>query len=283
MRDDFGILILTHGRADSMQTLRTLKRGNYTGKWFMVIDDEDKTAERYYELYGKDRVIMFNKQAVIDRTDTADTFGEHRAIIFARNESFNIAKKLGLKYFLMLDDDYTGIDFRFVKGESLKAKSCKQLDRLFEDMIEFLETSNALTVALCQGGDFIGGANGKRFHEKVIRKAMNSFFCRTDRPFEFVGTMNEDVTMYTTLGSRGELIMSITEAAIVQSETQSLKGGMSEAYSDSGTYRKAFYTVMAMPSCVKIDMMGSKHRRIHHKVLWDRCVPKIINEKYKKG
>ena len=92
-------------------------------------------------------------------------------------------------------------------------------------MIEFLESSDALTVAFCQAGDFIGGVNGKRFGEKVIRKAMNTFFCRTDRPFQFVGTMNEDVTMYTTLGSRGALIMSITDCAIIQAATQGTKGG----------------------------------------------------------
>lgn len=284
MRDDFAVLILTHGRADKVVTLKNvLKEGRYTGKWYMVLDNEDDQAADYMNRYGNDHVVIFDKQAVDDWTDTADTFHEHRAILYARNQSFNIARDLGLKYFLMFDDDYTGLDHRYIEHGKLKAKKCVQLDRLFTDMVDFLESTGALTVAFCQAGDFIGGVKGKRFSEKVVRKAMNSFFCRTDRPFQFVGTMNEDVTMYTTLGSRGALIMSITDCAIIQAATQKTKGGMSEAYADGGTFLKSFYSVMSMPSAVKVSMLNSSHKRIHHKINWTCCVPKIINEKYRKG
>lgn len=284
MRDDFAVFILTHGRADKVVTLkRVLQAGNYTGKWYMVIDNEDDQADAYIKKYGREHVVIFDKQAVDDWTDTADNFHEHRAIIYARNQSFYIAQELGLKYFLMLDDDYTGLNHRYIENGKLKAKRVVQLDRLFEDMIRFLEDSNALTIAFCQAGDFIGGVDGKRFKEKVIRKAMNSFFCWADRPFQFVGTMNEDVTMYTTLGSRGELIMSITDCAIIQNATQGTRGGMSEAYADGGTFLKSFYTVMSMPSAVRVEMLNSAHKRIHHKINWTCCVPKILNEKYRKG
>lgn len=282
MRDDFAVFILTHGRADKVVTMRgVLEAGNYSGKWYMILDDEDEQADDYIKRYGRDHVVIFNKQEVDDWTDTADTFHEHRAIIYARNQSFYIAQQLGLKYFLMFDDDYTGLHHRYIENGKLKAKKCSQLDRLFEDMIEFLDSSDALTVAFCQAGDFIGGAY-VRFGEKIVRKAMNSFFCRADRPFQFVGTMNEDVTMYTMLGSRGELIMSITDCAIIQAATQGTKGGMSEAYADGGTFLKSFYSVMAMPSCVQVRMLNSAHKRIHHKINWTCCVPKIINEKYRK-
>lgn len=47
-------------------------------------------------------------------------------------------------------------------------------------------------------------------------------------------------------------------------------------------YLKTFYTVIFSPSCTKVGMMGDKHKRIHHMIDWDRCVPKILNEKWKK-
>lgn len=282
MRDDFGILILTHGRADKMLTMKgVIQPGNYTGKWYMVLDNEDDQYQEYVNRFGIDHIYVFDKSEVAEWTDTADNFNEHRAIIYARNQSFYIAQELGLKYFLMLDDDYSGMAYRYVEDGKLKAKRVTDLDRLCEDMIQFLEDSGAMTVAFCQAGDFIGGAQCRRFHERCIRKAMNSFFCKADAPFEFIGTMNEDVTMYTTNGSRGKKIFSITDIAIIQASTQSISGGMSEAYSESGTYLKAFYTVMAMPGAVKVDMMHSAHARIHHKVNWNRCVPKIINEKWR--
>ncbi len=94
--------------------------------------------------------------------------------------------------------------------------------------------------------------------------------------------MNEDVTTYTTLGSRGELFFTFVDVHIIQIPTQSLGGGMTAAYRESGTYLKTFYSVMSMPSCIKVGMMYSKNSRIHHRIDWECCVPKILNEKYRK-
>lgn len=76
--------------------------------------------------------------------------------------------------------------------------------------------------------------------------------------------------------------MTFTACQIIQIQTQTLKGGMTDAYKESGTYLKSFYSVLSMPSAVKIYMMYSKYNRIHSRVDWDLCVPKIMNEKYRK-
>lgn len=107
MRDDFAVFILTHGRADNVITLRSLKEANYTGKYYLVVDNQDSDVDKYISKYGKDKVIVFDKKDVASRTDTGDNFGEMSAVIFARNACFEIAKELELKYFLELDDDYT--------------------------------------------------------------------------------------------------------------------------------------------------------------------------------
>ena len=117
MRDSFAVFILTHGRADNVVTMRTLQRQGYSGKWYMVIDDEDDMADDYRRNFGEEHVIQFCKQEAVDRTDTMDNQNEHRAIVYARNESYRIARELGLTYFLMLDDDYTSIMFRFGDGK----------------------------------------------------------------------------------------------------------------------------------------------------------------------
>ena len=110
MRSDFAVFILTHGRADNVVTVPAIKKAGYTGKIYFIIDDEDEQAEEYKKNFGADRVIIFDKQAAYDRADTMDNFNDHRAIIYARNECWRIAEELGLKYFLMLDDDYKSID-----------------------------------------------------------------------------------------------------------------------------------------------------------------------------
>lgn len=283
MRDDFAVFVLTHGRADTVLTKKTLDGQGYTGKIYYIVDSEDDQIEKYKANFGAENVIVFDKQKAVDRTDTMDSFNEHRAIVYARNECFRIAKKLGLTYFLELDDDYTRVEYRYIYGGKLKVTRQKDLGSVFDWMIDFLDASGAKTVALAQGGDFVGGAGGGNFGKGCARKAMNSFFFRTDNPVEFRGTMNEDVVTYTTEGSRGNLFLTYTKMMIKQAPTQSIKGGMSEAYLDCGTYLKSFYAVMSMPSAVKVGLMTSGHSRIHHRISWNNCVPKIISEKWRRN
>ena len=283
MKDDFAVFIITHGRANNISTLRPLEIGHYSGKLYFLIDNEDDQADEYKRLYGENNVIVFDKQKAFDECDTMDLTGEKKAIIFARNAIFDIARNLGLRYFLMLEDDYTDIMFRFPDGKKLGYVSCFNLDELFSAMIEFLNVSGARAIAFAQGGDFIGGINSDTFKKGLLRKCMNSFFCDVDKPIQFRGTMNEDVTAYTTLGSRGELFFTVCNANIVQKLSQSVSGGMTAVYKDSGTYSKTFYSIMSMPSCIKVSQIGTEHHRIHHRIFWENCVPKIINERWKKN
>ena len=283
MNEKFAVFILSHGRPNNVITLNTLKKCGYTGEWYIVIDNEDDTAEEYYKNFGRERVIMFDKLQIAQTFDTADTFEDRRTIVYARNACFDIAKQVGVKYFLELDDDYTGFMHRYIDDQKLRSVLTKNLDRIFEMMVKFMDDTGAITVAFAQGGDLIGGVSNKNFHKKVLRKAMNSFFCDVDKPFQFLGRVNEDVNTYTLLGQQGKLIMSISEFMLNQKQTQSNAGGMTSTYLDNGTYVKSFYSVMYSPSCVKVAMMGEKHKRMHHQVNWDTCTPKILNEKHKKG
>lgn len=278
--DDFAVFILTHGRADKVRTVKALERGNYTGKYYIVIDSGDDQADKYYKKYG-DKVLMFDK-AKVKPFDLADNFNKLGVVVFARNVCFEFAQKLNIKYFLELDDDYIRFEYRTVKGGHYNTVRCLQLDRLFQAMINFLETSGALTVAFAQGGDVVGGVNNKRIYKRVLRKAMNTFFCTMDRPFQFVGRINEDVNSYTSFGKVGKLLFTVMDVDIVQVQSQKSKGGMTELYLDTGTYLKSFYPVMISPSCVKIKAMGETHMRLHHSINWDRCVQKILSERYKK-
>lgn len=280
----FVAFVLSHGRAGNVKTIRTLRRSGYTGKIIIVIDDEDTMEDDYKRIYGKENVVVFDKLDISRRYDTMDNFDERRTVFYARNACFEIAEKLGYKYFLELDDDYTQLVFKIVENGKFKSKGVKEADTLFDSMIDFMNVSGAYTVAFAQGGDFIGGKDNGRFKKKIIRKAMNTFFCRTDRKFDFIGRVNEDVNTYCYNGIIGNLIMTYTDVAIEQGTTQKQTGGMTEQYLDSGTYLKSFYTVMCCPSCVYISMMGGskKSMRLHHMVEWNYCTPKILSDKYKK-
>ena len=206
-----------------------------------------------------------------------------RAIVYARNACFDIAKDLGYKYFLELDDDYTKFRQRFLKENGqFGSWYLKDFDAVVDCMLEFLETSGALTVAFAQTGDFIGGSSSKVFKDKLARKAMNSFFCKTENKFDFIGRINEDVNTYVNLGSRGHLFFTVSDMSLDQVQTQYHKGGMTELYLNAGTYVKSFFTIISNPSSVKLYTVGSSHKRMHHLIDWPTAVPKIISSHYKK-
>jgi len=279
--NDFVVFILSNGRPNGIYTLKTLRKYGYTGKVVFVCDNEDKELSEYFHKY-KD-VEVFDKKRVASQIDEGDNFQDRRAIIYARNVCFEIAEKLGYKYFIEMDDDYTYFEYRIYNEESQKPKKIQNLDNVFYLLLDFYKKTPFYTLSMAQGGDFIGGKNNKMAKKPTIyRKCMNSFICSTDRKFQFVGRINEDVNTYTKKQSIGLLMGTIPMIALGQKTTQSNKGGMTDLYLDSGTYVKSFYTVMYSPSCCTIAPMGDKHMRLHHRINWDCAVPKIISEDLKK-
>ena len=284
MLDDFAVFILSHGRADNVITYKTLQRAGYTGQVYIIIDNEDKQADKYYQNFG-DKVIMFDKAAEAEKTDTGDNFPERNTVLFARNACFDIAERLGLEYFVVLDDDYN--DFRYKIKENLQyngGQIIKSGDFIISKLLEYYKSIDCASLAIAQGGDFIGGA-GNDIHESLNRrrKAMNFWVLSTKRKYQYISRMNDDVSTYVMLGNRGELFLTFPLLAVQQHETQSNAGGLSDMYNKFGTYVKSFYTVMYQPSSVRVDVMRSHiHERLHHVIDWDCTVPCIISEDFRK-
>jgi len=282
MREDFCAFILTHGRPDKMHTFRTLRSHGYSGKVFIVIDDEDEDGEEYKRIYG-DAVLVFSKDEVGRFTDPFDNFPDRRTALWARNACWDLAQQMGCRYFIQLDDDYVSwrhrrFGERFTKhsmGHEYHGWNIKNLDLIFNALVRLLETTHIKTVALSQGGDH-GSTDLNR--PRFLRKAMNSFVCDTQKPFLFRGRINDDVNTYVSLGRTGDLFFTDMQLQLDQIKTQTNPGGMTELYLDSGTYVKSFYTVMAAPSCTTVGLMGSLHLRFHHKINWRKAVPLIIPE-----
>lgn len=281
--DKFCAFILTHGRPDRVYTLKTLQKSGYTGPVYLVVDDEDEARGEYVARYG-DRVLMFSKREIAATFDEGDNFKDRRTIIYARNACFELAKKVGCTYFMQLDDDYTNINYKFNSALEAGEWQVKDLDSVLDSLLDYYRATPALSIAMAQNGDFLGGNKCTTFAKRIrpMRKCMNTFICSTERPFQFVGRINEDVNTYTALARRGALFLTVPNVSIIQKQTQSNAGGMTELYRDSGTYVKSFYSVMYAPSCVKIGEMGHTHKRLHHRVVWRNTCAMIIEARHRK-
>lgn len=286
MRDDFCAFILTHGRPDKVVTYDLIRRRGYTGKVYIVIDDEDTTGDEYRRLYG-DQVLTFSKNEIASFTDQYDNFTDRRAILWARNACWKLAQDVDCRYFIQLDDDYHGMMYRLAGKREPQGNvvwrgwSIHSLDEVWEALVRFIETTPTDTICMSQGGDHFGGDQGDT-SIKMKRKAMNSFVLDRNNPFLFSGRINEDVNTYVGLGRQGKLFFTHMSLQLDQQATQTSSGGMTELYLHSGTYVKSFYSVITAPSCVTIRSMGRMNRRLHHSIQWDNAVPVVISETHRK-
>lgn len=282
MENNFVIFIISNSRPNNIITIKTLIEAGLTIPYYIVVDNEDNTINNYIDIY-KDKVIVFDKKKYYNNIDNFNNLGVYRSTTYARNACFDIAKDLQKEYFLVLDDDYTEFKFRINKNLNhpfgfFKIK--KNIDNILFDTLNYYIRTDCKSICFSQGGDWFGGE--KQFGLPPKRKAMNSFFCSVNRRFDFFSTLNEDVNTYIGLGKTGNVFLTIPFIQLDQMPTQNNKGGMSDAYINSGTYTKSFYTVMLRPDCTKVSLMGRTNKRFHHLIDWSIAVPKIIDKKYKK-
>lgn len=271
------IYIISHGRANKVQTLKTLIKQNCTIPIYIVCSSDDKELFLYQEKY-KDLVLVFDKKKY-EYLNTMDNFQNQKIAIYAREACFDFAKEQGYKYFYQFDDDYTTFSFKFKSNGFYKETKIKNITNTLFFILDFFAKTNIQCVAMAQNGDFIGGGSGS-MGEKIYlkRKAMNTFLFKTDNKISFIGSMNADVNTYLRYGNIGNLYLQVNQVSINQETTQKNKNGLTDIYKQYGTYVKSFYSVMINPSAVKISLMGTKHRRLHHKINNNKAYPLILSE-----
>jgi len=277
----FAVFVLTHGRAKTISTIDALLRQGYTGDYYVVIDNEDNDEQLYREKFG-DHIIQFNKKEYADKLDSGDLDTDRRIGVLARNFIQDEAKRLGYKYHLQLDDDIISFLLRCERDGSLRAITTKNIDKAFDALLEYMDECDFTSLSLGSGQYCLGGVSSNNWKKGMIPKTMTTFFMRADKIRYFKFRMNDDITTSCLNNMVGDMYYTIMQFQQRNRYTQSESGGMTEIYRDNGTYRKSFYTVMAIPSASKISVEGVKNLRIHHNINFDNVVPRIISDKYRK-
>lgn len=275
---DFAVFILSHGRADTITTYKALRDGGYTGRTYVVIDNEDDQEDLYRQKFGDD-IIQFDKRDYLEKTELGDLDTDRRIGVFARNFIQDEAKRLGYKFHLQLDDDVHGFTYRFAQGKVLRALHCSHLDEVFSGMVEYMKETPITSLSFALSAYNMGGVDGS-IKEGMTRKTMTTFLMRADDLQYFHMRMNDDITTSLINGMRGKLYYSYLPIEVEVDKTQVKAGGMTDIYQKNGTYRKSFYSVMCCPSCVKVSAMGITDYRIHHTISWNNAVPKLLSERW---
>lgn len=274
----FAVFILSHGRAGDVKTLRTLKRSGYTGKVFIVVDNEDLMEEDYKRIYGKSSVLVFDKKEWKERTDTITNEKGYDSPVYARNFISWYAEENGYDCYMMLDDDISSFSIRYESEGRLKSCKLMNADLYFSSVMDFMETnSNILCVGTGNAGSYVGGANGKFSNGLHIGDFSQSLIC--NRRMEFKGIFNEDENMSVIEGMRGNLCVSDLHVSHSSPKRKSNRGRLKKEYDRANDYYINMFSVVCCPSCCYIiSGKNGLKLRVHR----GNQFPKIISERYKK-
>lgn len=277
MGNNFAVFILSHGRANNIDTLKTLRRANYSGKWFIVVDNQDDMLGEYKREY-KNKVIVFDKEEWMNKTDTVTNEKEFASPVFARNFISCYATENGYEYYLMIDDDIKSLNIRYIKGEKLKSTTLNNFNVWIEQVINMLSKNNhILCIGTGNAGSYIGGPKGKYSNRVYIGdfSQVALFHGRC----EFKGIFNEDENVCLLEANKGRVAMLDLNVSHASPKRKSNKGGLKEEYNKTNDYFIAMCSFIVHPSACRIV---TKKGKIQLRITRNYQCPKVVNERYKK-
>lgn len=246
--NECAIFILSNGRPDKVKTYDYLKT-SFSGDVYILCDDQDETLPYYKDKFGS-KVIVFDKDEWVKKSDPMDNFNSKKSVLYARNAVFEIAAAMGYRYFAMADDDIKDLQFRYEHDGKLLAKPVSNLDKVIDYIVQLMSATAISYFSFGTDKNFIGGVQNRNFQKKVIDKVYNFIICKSGQQHSYKGIMNEDEIHNVISLSTGVLLKSLTAIQIVMEPVGKAEtGGNSETYKENGYYSftRNFYPIIACP------------------------------------
>lgn len=278
----YAVFITTHGRPDRVYSYEALRKGGYTGRIYVVVDDKDITLPEYRAKYKTD-LIVYNKQACMDNCDTVIHTTQDKSVTYPRIAVEELAKEFGLDTFIVMDDDITSLRYRWIEGSKVRSKTVNfGLDKAFHYMLSYIKKNNIAVSSFVDMMFYISGISGVEKKITERREAYQIFLRNTDYPIDWIGVMRQDMLTNSVTSQRGYLwwtLPFISYDAVPMNETGRNEGGMIDAYKEYNEYKRSFLGVIVAPASLSV---GNNKSRI--KILWDKSCsyPMIISGRYKK-
>lgn len=274
---DFCVFIISHGRADRVETYDTLRRGGYTGKICVVIDNEDAQYERYKERF--DDVLCFTKQALIDVTDTVG-LRRRASATYARNYVEIYARVNKIVSYAIMDDDIVALRYKWLEGDTVRSLQVTGgLDEVFRAYSEFIVNNNIATTSFGTVMFYVGGAGnlGKRITD--LRETYQIHIRNTKFDVDWISIINEDIITEILTAQQGYIWWSLPFIVYDAVAMNDKSGGVKDAYDTITPFERAFLATIVHPDCCKPGYSHGKMRIIQNR---KASYPMIISSRYKK-
>ena len=273
---NYAVFICTHGRAYTQTTWKVLRECGYTGHIVLVTDNEDdnKAYQDFIENEHDEFLYhhIFDKSVSIRCEDSGTNNPIRNTHLYAWNACEDCAIEWHYDYAIIVDDDLTGFRYRYEEDGHLKSQTItKNMDKLFEAYIDYMENSNISALSVADARNYIGGKAkyGRNMNTLVFRKVRDRI--------EWKSEMYEEMVTSLLAQQTGKFIFQPT---FFQYETKTMakdvKGGMEEIYNSKSIFNRSAYAVMYHPSCVSFDANNTGF-----KLKKDNAFPKLIGSKYK--
>lgn len=273
------IFIPSYHRPTNIMTVKYFKKLGYdTSKLTVFIDNEADDLKEYREqcsIMGCNLEVFDMKEARI-RYDFVHRMNKSgRSAGQARNMFHDYAKKKGIDFYCVIDDDTSAYNVR-VGGYDNYKRTCTLDDILWQmnETEEFMRKRHIGCWAWSQGGDLFDAANRIIYRKKVMNTTfyLHPYIYRGERGYgdddtsQFVGIMNQG--LFT--GSYG--IGCVLNQ--VQSATQ--QGGLTELYNETKLLSKGILCPIQFPSAIHCERQVMNGNRLHHRISYRYLMPKIL-------
>jgi hypothetical protein len=245
MNTRFPIYIISKGRWERRQTVKTLERANIN---FRIVVEPDE-YELYLNVIDKNKIIV-----------TPENYSERgMGGIPVRNFVWEHSLKEGYKWHWILDDNIESIE-RYENNLKIRCE-CSAPFRVIEDFV--LRYDN-ISQAGMNYSNFCPASEARqpiRFNTRVY----SCILINNNVPFRWRGRYNEDTDLSLRMLKSGYVTVLFNQFLIGKRATMSQKGGNTDTIYNKGDNRLAFAESLAKqhPDCVKVT---KKFGRFHHQV-----------------
>lgn len=277
------VLIKSHGRPDKQLTYNTLREAGFTGKIIFVLDDEDNTSFRYFEIVKADSnsdMIVFNKENLVQTIDSGTNTPKRNVNLYAWCACEEIMRKFySNDFFIMADDDITRFRYRYLEDGHLKSIPITQnLDRIFEHVQNYMECSNIAAASTGIPQMYFS----KELDENLWKyRVVYQFVFRNPKfDMNWVSEYEEDIISSINMSKDGKYVTCLP---MIQHDAVALgksDGGMKSMYDENNSrFRLAEYGHIFNPSC---EIMNFYKGKWITNIKRDNAFQKLVSSSRKK-
>lgn len=275
MREDFAVFIISHERADRVETYSMLREAGYTGQIYVVLDDQDTEYAKYHKRFGEE-VIKYPKIVYRDITEVCRR--TEGCATYARNAVEDIAKSKNLKAFMVADDDLLRLRYRYNENGVLKSlRISSNLDEIINAYVDFILENNIACASFGTANIYMKGISDEAVSNN--RLPFNCFIRNAEFKWTWKAEIYEDAVTDILESWNGDFAMQLP---FVQCDMCPMdvgaKGGMTSVYSAISQYEKNFPVLIYAPSCVRL---GLGKRSFIYSVKTKNAFPKLVSSRKK--